>query len=311
MVVAKELGVDEATVRSRMKRWKDSGFLVDYSATVGAPLHGHRACQIRFDVPESVEKSETIEKIRLIDGVYRIKDYLGRGLAVSLFFKSSSEMERRVGLAIAVTQARGVVRAMGRAPPPARKPNATDMLVLGAIGWSSRKSYTSIAKETGLSTKTVRKRLEAMNRASMLDPGIFLDYRALSGTLVADLLVLYGKLEDKETVDGQVLSIIGEKLLLPVYSLENAGTFRCVMKSVAEHQNLIDRVKGLKGVSAAYLDIVVEDFYVVETFYRLEQDVLDEVASRQRLSPKTLELWNEGWKVSTDQLYPRGWGGQR
>jgi DNA-binding Lrp family transcriptional regulator len=191
--------------------------------------------------------------------------------------------------------------------PRTPKPDATDLLILGAVAWSTRKSLASVANATGLSAKTVRRRLDRMIEGATLGTGLFLDFRAVKGTLVCDLCVTYKDEKLKADVDRRILSFVGDRLFPPVYP-QSVGIFRLLLRSPNEQRDLLRRVKSLEGVSSAFVDVLVEDFYVVETFYAMERRMLEEMAAENRLDPKARRLWKAAWGLSTDVLYPRDFG---
>lgn len=304
--IAKELGVDETTVRTRLKRWKDSGFLVKWGATVNQSLLGQHGCLLRLEVPEPSLKEEVVEKVKLIDGVYRVRDYFGGALSVSMFYDDMETLESRIKLLSTLSGSDRIIRADIVIQHSAHKPDMKDLLIIGSIGWSSRKTYSGIAKETGMSVKTVRNRLETMIEDNMIGMGLFLDYRNLVGVVVADLLVFYNDYLPRSNADQRILTIVRGRLLPPYGALSRgAGFFRILLTNVSQQREILARILKVEGVDAAYLDVLVEDIYVAEAFYKLERKMLRDVTYGKVLPAHLRELWERGWRLSTREIYPR------
>lgn len=303
-LMASELDVDEATVRSHLKRWQESGFLVYWAATVSPGLLGQRQCSVRVELPAGSHKSEVLKKLRLAEGVFRIRDYLGEAVTVDIFFEEPGDLEKRVLLVQALAQTLKCVRiGVAVFPTPRASLDEIDLMILGVLGWAARKPHVSVARETGISAKTVRRRLEKMAENQNIGMGLFLDYRRLTGKLIADLTILCKSAEKTET-DRRVISIAGERMLTPEFHAEEASVLRLMLDNVSEQREIIEAVNGLEGVKSAWLDILVEDNFVAETFYALERRMLDRVAAKRTLRPITYHLWEESWKVSTSEIYP-------
>jgi len=304
-LMANELGVDEATVRSRLKKWEATGFLVFWGATVSRALLGQRRCLLRFEVPDQSLKAAVLSKLRLVEGVHRIRDYHGGAVTVGIFFDSASTLDKRIKLVQALANVQDSLRVEIEEPPrPQTSLDETDMLILGTIGWSARKHHVSVARETGLSPKTVRRRLERMLETHAVEMGLFLDYRCLTGVIVADLLVVYSPEEGKD-VNDRILSMAGDRMLPSSFITPGASGFRLMLTNVAEQREVMGAIRHLEGVKSAWLDLLVEDIFVAETYYAMEREMLERVSAKRPLSPRTNQVWEESWKISTDDVYPR------
>ena len=304
-LMAKELGVDEATVRSRLKKWQNSGFLVYMGATVNQALIGQRRCLVRFEVSDMSRKNEVADRLRLVEGIYRVRDYDGAAFTVSIFFDTPAVLDKRIELIRALVHTQGSFRVeLNGLPKPHTELDETDLLILGAMAWSARKPHVSVARETGLSAKTVRKRLERMQENQTIGMGLFLDYRRLTGVLLADLLVAHIQGE-KEEINRRIQTTLGERMLPQSFSTAEVSGFRLMLTNVSEQRKILDAVSRLNGVKHVWFDILVEDFFIVETFYAMERQVLARVAAKRPLRPITHKAWEESWKLSTTDIYPR------
>jgi DNA-binding Lrp family transcriptional regulator len=303
--MAKELGIDEATVRSRLRKWESSGFLVYWGATVNQALVGQHRCLVRFEVADVSRKDEVLDKLRLVEGVYRIRDYVGGVVAVSIFFDSQTILDKRIKLVHALAHAQGSFQVeIEGLPQPQAELDETDLLILGAVGWSARKPNVSVAHETGLSAKTVRRRLEKMQENHTIGMGLFLDYRRLAAVLVADLLIVHVRSE-KENINRKIQTMVGERMLPPSFSTPRAGGFRLMLTNISEQRDILRVVSRLEGIRYAWLDVLVEDVLVAETYYAMERLVLEKVAAKRPLRPITHQVWEESWKLPTNGVYPR------
>src|SRR5467141_3465694 len=93
--VARKLGVDEETVRNRLKMMREMGLLVGWRLIVNARLLGMESSNLvlEFDSPES--KEAALSGIREKDGVVLIQSFFGKTLQVTVFHASRDGLGRR------------------------------------------------------------------------------------------------------------------------------------------------------------------------------------------------------------------------
>src|SRR5438552_4905339 len=72
--IARKLRVDEVTVRNRIKRFQQSGFLKGYQLIVTPGLLSVRFAQLWFDVRPLSAKDDLIRKLSLMHGVLAVSD---------------------------------------------------------------------------------------------------------------------------------------------------------------------------------------------------------------------------------------------
>lgn len=75
--ISMKLGVDEDTVRNRIDKFQQTGFLRGWTVLVNPNLIGLSIAQIFLDIPHELSKPDLIEKLKKIDGVLSIIDCFG------------------------------------------------------------------------------------------------------------------------------------------------------------------------------------------------------------------------------------------
>src|SRR5947209_18993474 len=96
--IAKSVGAYEGTVRNRIRKLRDSGFLADWRAMVNPRLTGRSDASAWFDVPPYALKSELIAELRLLDGVLVIGSGYGSPLYIAFRYGRASSRQRQVDL---------------------------------------------------------------------------------------------------------------------------------------------------------------------------------------------------------------------
>ena len=258
--IARKLNVDEATVRSRLRKLHQSGFINDLRVVPIPSLIDLRLGICRFDVnPESM-KEDVIRKLKLIQGVWLIHSYLGSSLRITLFFEDIHSLKKQIELISRISHSEKVLSAEILYPRCDIALSRADWNIVRGIHRDPMKSCNAISNETGLSNKTVKRRLERMIREKALYVVPSLELRSLRGAFLAELLIFYSNSESRKEVNEKLVPRLQECFMAregrmgdPEHSL-----FVLLINSISQVKETLAWVKQQKGVTADYLDLVEE-----------------------------------------------------
>jgi hypothetical protein len=147
-----------------------------------------------------------------------------------------------------------------------------------------------------------------MAEDGVMGTGLLLDYRNISGAVIADLLVFYLSDSARSDSSGRLLSILKRHptLIPPFSEMTKLAYSRLMLANPLKERSILKEVLALDGVEQASLDLLIEDIYEVEAYYKLERSVIRIVAKTEADSSRLLVLWKPAWEVSTAQPFPRG-----
>jgi len=77
--IARRIGVDEETVRRRLKRAQKLGSVPGWRMMVNPHLLGCEAACLDLEVEDEEAKDKTVSEVSKIDGVIKILDFRGKG----------------------------------------------------------------------------------------------------------------------------------------------------------------------------------------------------------------------------------------
>ena len=159
------LGVSGGAIRARRQKMQDAGIIQRYVTRVEPPLLG---LGVLYVVVTGEDADEILQQCRLIGKPYLVVPCVG-GVTVCGVVVDTREMQQKIQLArglmkglriLSIFEA-GSARHLGRL-------TRTDLEVLERLASSPRQQGDAIAKETGLSTKTVARCRDKFHA----DPGI-------------------------------------------------------------------------------------------------------------------------------------------
>jgi len=279
--IARTLGVGTDAVRSRVRRFHESGFIAGWRTVVNPNLVGGQEYVITLHVPASgVERF--LDTARLLPGTFMITRF--HGTLVGLIFREYDERSARRRIEL-IEKLAGAERAYASRIPFPPCPIVlirTDRAILQALRRDPRRRIGDIAKEVGVNARTVRRRLERLSREAAYFALPSLHPRALEGALMAHVRVEYPAARKRE-IDERLAASLEPQLwhVFHLASHDGGATAFCiynlVVPSVAGGREALRRAVETPGVTAAWLELY-EDF---ETLV----DAIDEEMDRRLGGP--------------------------
>jgi len=257
--VAERVGVDEETVRCRLRRMTDVGFLERWQLIVNPGLLGREAAIVELRVGDQESKRESIARLKLLDGVILIDDLYGTDLAVLTLYKGRAALERQVRLFGSLCGCRNPISWRLGFPPCELTLTRTDWRIIQALRREGRGRLADVAHTLQLSTRTVKRRMIRMveGNAFYLDP--ILNLGKVGG--VRCRLLVTSQASRKQAVDKAILAGL-ERIVSTNTAPKEFSLFVAHLSNVGEIEPLIRWVRALKGVTAIRATIEVEHIHV-------------------------------------------------
>ncbi|MDA4112913.1 MAG: winged helix-turn-helix transcriptional regulator [Thaumarchaeota archaeon] len=263
--IAHNLGVDDETIRRRVRHAERTGLIHGSELIVNPHLIGLEPARIVLDVADPEQRKRMVlSQIRLIDGVLLMLDMHGGGLQVLLFCEDAA-MSRRTELISSIAGCRDPLILRNWQALGFRRCDLTltrtDLMILKSLRKDPRKSTRQVAAETGVSARTVERRIALLTESYAFFHMFRLNFQKLDG-VACSLVISYGDEKKKPGLDQR----IGSSLERTIYSATNAKTtslFNFVCSNVAEAEGIREWVRGLDGVAETRMGIIKE--YILES----------------------------------------------
>jgi len=264
--MARKLRVDEVTVRNRIKRLQQSGFLKGTRLIVNPGLLGVRVAQLWFDVRPPSAKDDLIRKLSLMHGVLAISDSHGPSLTLVIMYESEISVKKEFELIAEMSNAQNLVRGNIPFPECAIELTHTDWKIIKAIQTDPRQSFSVISREAGMSQKTVKRRLQRMIEEKTLFVIPSWNPKALDGAIIADLVVFYANSGSKADLDQRIVSQFDELLISTRLSDIDHGFFNLMISNISKAKEILAWVNKQPGVGKAFIELVQDRIEVYESF---------------------------------------------
>jgi DNA-binding Lrp family transcriptional regulator len=272
--LAQRLGVSRARVDSRLKEWTEYGLLQRFDVWPNPALLGRVGFSVDVRVEDRFQKDALFERVRLIDGAVGGIDLVGEWVAVQFVVPTQADIERTVSLV------RGLGGVVDVGPPldwarveTGHELTPLDVRIIHVLRRYPTETLSVIARHVGVSTRTITTRYSRLVEDLAVWFVPVLDFRALSEPVVS-LNVQLGRSAEHESISHSIRRAFPRTLefrrapfgpRLP----ETFAMYFVVCPSAARLEELEGFVRGLPGVEAVEMLVMVRIVSFPETFDRL------------------------------------------
>lgn len=263
--VARKLGVSESSVRDRVTRMRKSGFLKGWTPFVNPNLLGLSLSLILFDA-RATPKHALVKKLQLMHGVASMVNFIGTRIGMLLFYESPENLKRELELIARVSEAENLTHSELRFPPTKVRLTATDLKVLKSFHEGPERTFKDLGRESGLSSRTVRRRIQRLTDSFALFAVPEFDPGKLEGAILATMVVEYTSPEEKMSVDSRIGSEYAGVLVSSQRGMQDRGAFMMMLTNVSTPRQMQAWVSELQGVRSCRVDIAEEVFQRFEWY---------------------------------------------
>ena len=157
--LAVRLGVDEETVRRRLKSAERLGSLSKWKIMVNPCVVGFKAVNILLRVGDEARKTDAIAELSKIDGVVKILDFRGRKVLLSLYYQDTSSFNKKMEVISSICNCQKPIVWESVFPEPQICMTKIDWKIIGFMLEDVRKSLKCVSESVGVSVRTVERRL--------------------------------------------------------------------------------------------------------------------------------------------------------
>lgn len=167
--VARRLDISTKTAKSRLQRLEGEGVIAGYQIYPNLRHLGFEWRSYFFRVPQEKKKGLT-PGLEAVEGLVGLLDFFGPDLCVDLYYRDEPELQRRLRL---VSELLGGPSASewyeNRMPPITGDLSNLDWRIVGALRMRARTPIPELSTEIGVTTRTVRRRLNRMVSQAGID----------------------------------------------------------------------------------------------------------------------------------------------
>jgi DNA-binding Lrp family transcriptional regulator len=282
-VIAKKVGADGNTVKLRLGKMKKSGFIRYFQIYPNFRLLGMQGAAYLFQARDVVEKNDVIGKCSLVDGVTEIHNFIGPSFCIDFTFSDRSDETRRLELFRHLTHCESPERFYERVMPPVEIELSTvDWKIIKSLRYNAFKPLSTVAKELGLSAKTVHRRFDRMaqNNAIIIVP---LVNPADIPNTITHVILLYPDPERWEQALKVAMQEFKDTCFLARTSPPGNAMVCLAARTLGETEENLIKAKRINGIRDAKLLILRE---ITEYTKWIDSAIEREISGPTRESPR-------------------------
>ena len=272
--IAKWIGVDEETVRKRIKRQEKLGVLQGWRAAIHPNLIDCVDAYIDLEVSNLDRKDEIISQLKFLEGVVLIANFEGRGLNVLFYTEPGGALSRKIQLIRMICGADEFIWS-SLLPPCDMKPSETDWRIIWSMRNDPRKNLSEIAKEARVTTRTVNRRLSFLTERRALFLIGLPNFRQITG-ITGNFLIFCSDKERKYIVSESVISKFKNTAFAA--AANNYLMFNIYFHNLSETETAHEWIKKLEGVEKVKMRIMKDLIFL--------RDWLDEQMKKRFMMSK-------------------------
>src|SRR5438128_824710 len=258
--IAKRVGVDEETVRKRIKRQEKLGILQGWRAAIHPNLIGCVDAYVDLEVGNLERKDEIISQLKFLEGVLVIANFEGLGLNVLFYTEPGEALSRKIQLIRTMCRADEFIWASSL-PPCDIKPSETDWRIIWSMRNDPRKNLSEIAKEARVTSRTVNRRLSFITEHRALFLIGLPNFRQITG-ITGNFLIFCQDRERKYAVSESVISKFENTALASAAA--NYLMFNIYFHNLSEAQTAHEWIKKLEGVEKVRMRIMKDLIFLCD-----------------------------------------------
>lgn len=254
MAIGRKLGLDEKTVRVRVKKMEDGGFIKYYQAVPNLALFGIKMqSSYRLEAVNITTKHRVVENVQGIPYVVEATDYLGQSVAVTVAGASSKEIE----LIIERIVNRFELSKIFLGASPVREalsfvPEKLDWQILQKLRYDALCSIKELAQTLSITPRMAEYRVAKLLNSSAVQIRAVIDSQKQEGLIFYELEMLV-----EEPRQYGVVRKLGESCGEKLWSIHTSagGVLRANMFgfTLAEPEAAAVKALELEGVKACTL----------------------------------------------------------
>jgi DNA-binding Lrp family transcriptional regulator len=214
-----------------------------------------------FDVRPPSGKGDLKRQISAMDKVLLVCDYLGSKLSVVFCYRDEEDLKKITRRITRLANFEDVVyQNKPFLPCKNLKLTPADWKIISALQKSDpwKKSFSSVAREAGLSTKTVKNRIQRLVGEGAIYLLVSVNLESFKGFVPADLNIVYENPEYRDEVVDMVKEFLGETLVFADIEDRQHGYFALALPRIARIRTIENWVKSCEGVRNARVEVLHE-----------------------------------------------------
>ena len=289
--IAKSIKIDQHAIRNRIRKLQEQGVIKRWYIVVNPTLFGLKTAFLQLFLPPNSDKDEIMQRISSsFPNMGFLCNHLEPKLIVILYYNDTRDLDDDVDKLMKITKAIHVNKMPKFFTECRARLTASDWKIIASLLQDPWKPYSAISKELKISSKTVKRRVEALAKDGAVYLLADVNMRTVECAIPADLIVFYENRDNmnsapKEKTRLQIAEYLKDELVLfdPNFA-PDIDHFGLILSSISKSQEIQKWVSGKEGVKQSDISILLDVFPRLKLYEELVEDMI-----RRQQSTKYVE----------------------
>jgi DNA-binding Lrp family transcriptional regulator len=285
LAIGRKLGLDEKTVRVRVNRMEEEGFIKYYQAIPSlAPFNLNQVNSYRFESVNIVTKHRVIEELQRVPYIIEAIDYLGQVISTSIAGSSSEQIEEAAARLASRFELTKIILGKRSIKESRIIPDKLDWQIIQKLRYDALSSLRELSESLSVTPRMIEYRI-----TKLLDSGALL-IRAIINTQRQQGLIFYElEMSIDEPKQFEVVKRLSEMYGEKLWSVRTSVTGGVLLANffgftLAEPEDAAVNALRLQGVKTCSL------FVFKETIEPQRPNWMDKLIEQKISSFKTGEF---------------------
>ena len=255
--IAKRLQVTTNTVKNRIRNLVEEGVLLRFETHLSATFFNATHCWLSAQLYGSELEEKIVEELSKIDKVSFIMPTTENLMLIAMDFFNSTDLDNTIQQMSKIKEITGIDTLIYSSQHAYKKIEISplDWKIIKCIRFNSRKGPSEIAKECGVSTRTVNRRLGRLHNGGVIHHTIAFNPMASKGTIVYGIGTEYDARFPRDKVVGSIIS--SAKNLFNHFVMVNSPTVLLIFfgkrfSDIHANENAIKAVEGVRSLKTYF-----------------------------------------------------------
>jgi DNA-binding Lrp family transcriptional regulator len=280
--LAKSIKIDQHAIRNRIRRLQEQGVIRRWYIAVNPAIFGLKTATLQFFLPSNSDKDEIMQKIySSFPNMGFLCNHLEPKLIVILYYRDAKDLDHDIDKLMKITKATYVNKMPKLFTEYGAKLTESDWKIIGSLQEDPWKPYRAISKELKISSKTVKRRVEALAKGGAVYLLADVNMRAVEGIILADLIIFYENRSNninsavKDKTRLQIAEYLGDQLVFfdPNFA-PDMDHFGLILSSISKSQEIQKWASGREGVKQSDISILLDVFPRLKLYEELVEGMI-------------------------------------
>ena len=255
--IARKLNVTANTVKNRIRNLVEEGVLLGFETHLSATFFNATHCWLAAELSGSELEEKIIDEIGEIDKVNFIMPTTENLMLIAMDFFNSTDLDNTIQQMSRIKEITGIQTLIYSSQHLHRKIEISplDWKIIKSVRFNNRKSPSEIAKECGVSARTVNRRLRRLHDGGVIRHTITFDPMASRGTIVYGINTEYDARFPRDKVVRSITSSVEN--LFNHFVMVNSPTVLLIFfgkrfSDIHDNENAIKAVEGVRSIKTYF-----------------------------------------------------------